>query len=176
MNKETTIAITLTSNEYVEKDALQQAVFDLEETLKAERRYGDDEIKDLLSALYKLEAETRTERIKKPGSKTYTDEEVPNDIELTFNMEVDDLLTQVHDAKCQELWDFVVANWDDDSFVEQVKDNGDWPNHFVKAIDQLPCDFKRYMCDVFETGYHIDSWELLKLVAEKLDKDFKSLL
>lgn len=33
-------------------------------------------------------------------------------------------------------------------------------------------DFNRKMCDLFETSYHLDSFDLVKLFAEKLKIDY----
>lgn len=40
----------------------------------------------------------------------------------------------------------------------------------VKATDMDDYNFKRWLCDVFETGYHVDDFQLIKSVAVRLDK------
>lgn len=55
----------------------------------------------------------------------------------------------------------------DDAYIEAEYDDRDLAKPLL-ASDFNTYNFKRQMCDFFETGYHVDSFDLVKLLAEKL--------
>lgn len=94
------------------------------------------------------------------------------DFEVIIEVEVDDI---VDAAKAQDesttLEDAVYDNITDDETVEALYESRELAKPLL-ASDFNSYDFKRKMCDLFETGYHVDSFDLVKLFAEKLKVDY----
>lgn len=167
---DTLVEISILSDQYVAREELGVAIFNLEEALRLHAKFTEDEITQLLDELNKLEAPKRKERIK--GK----EQEVENEINVTLKMEAEDLLSIIYESLSDELWDFVAANYDTDAFAEEVKDAGLWPKDFIPAVKfNNAYEFKRYACDLLEVGYHTDDWEIVKAIACYINPDFKVL-
>ena len=69
-----------------------------------------------------------------------------------------------------ELADELVPEMDDDYIEEEYDDRALAKSLLASNFNAY--DFKRKMCDFFETGYHVDSFDLVKLFAEKLQVDY----
>ena len=69
-----------------------------------------------------------------------------------------------------ELADELVPELDDDYIEEEYNDRALAKPLLASNFNAY--DFKRQMCDFFETGYHVDSFDLVKLFAEKLKVDY----
>ena len=94
------------------------------------------------------------------------------DFEVTIEVAVDSI---VDAAKAQneesELEASVLDNLTDDDTIEWEFEKRDLAKPLL-ASDFNSYDFKRKMCDFFETGYHVDNFDLVKMFAEKLKVDY----
>ena len=99
------------------------------------------------------------------------------DFEVEIQLKENDVLNELWEqGSVNETTDYVLANAADDHFINYLEEHG----YTVKEGDDKPLlasnfnayDFKRQMCDFFETGYHVDSFDLVKLFAEKLKVDY----
>ena len=94
------------------------------------------------------------------------------DFEVTIEVAVDSI---VDAAKAQneesELEASVLDNLTDDDTIEWEFEKRDLAKPLL-ASDFNSYDFKRKMCDFFETGYHVDSFDLVRMFAEKLQVDY----
>ena len=94
------------------------------------------------------------------------------DFEVTIEVEIDDVIDA---AKAQDesttLEDAVYDNITEDETVEALYENRNLEKPLL-ASNFNAYEFKRQMCDLFETGYHVDSFDLVKLLAEKLQVDY----
>ena len=102
---------------------------------------------------------------------------IDRDFEVEIQLKENDVLNELWGQESDnETTDYVLANADDDYFIEYLEEHG----YTVKEGEDKPLlasnfnayDFKRQMCDFFETGYHVDSFDLVKLFAEKLKVDY----
>lgn len=94
------------------------------------------------------------------------------DFEVTIEVEIEDVIDA---AKAQDesiaLEDAVYDNITEDETVEALYENRELAKPLL-ASNFNAYDFKRQMCDLFETGYHVDSFDLVKMFAEKLQVDY----
>ena len=94
------------------------------------------------------------------------------DFEVTIEVEIDDVIDA---AKAQDesttLEDAVYDNITEDETVEALYENRNLEKPLL-ASNFNAYEFKRQMCDLFETGYHVDSFDLVKMFAEKLQVDY----
>ena len=94
------------------------------------------------------------------------------DFEVTIEVAVDSI---VDAAKAQneesKLEASVLDNLTDDDTIEWEFEKRDLAKPLL-ASDFNSYDFKRKMCDFFETGYHVDSFDLVRMFAEKLQVDY----
>ena len=94
------------------------------------------------------------------------------DFEVTIEVAVDSI---VDAAKAQneesKLEASVLDNLADDDTIEWEFEKRDLAKPLL-ASDFNSYDFKRKMCDFFETGYHVDSFDLVRMFAEKLQVDY----
>ena len=102
---------------------------------------------------------------------------IDKDFEVEIQIKENDVLNELWEQESDnETTDYVLANAGDDHFINYLEEHG----YTVKEGDDKPLlasnfnayDFKRQMCDLFETGYHVDSFDLVKLFAEKLKVDY----
>ena len=102
---------------------------------------------------------------------------IDKDFEVEIQLDQTDILNVLWEQESDnETTDYVLANADDDHFIDYLEEHG----YTVKeggakpllASDFNSYDFKRQMCDFFETGYLVDSFDLVKLFAEKLQVDY----
>lgn len=98
-----------------------------------------------------------------------------SDLEADVTIEVEEydlieLITYANGSMDEGITQAVISSLSDDYIEEEYNDrNLAKP---VLATDFNAYDFKRHMCDFFETGYHIDSFDLVKLLAEKLEIEY----
>lgn len=130
---------------------------------KSENYIPKEEIEKLIESLGSTES-------REP--KVVLAELLDKDFEVAIEVEVDDI---VDAAKAQneesELESSVLDNLTDDSTIEWEFENRDLAKPLL-ASDFNAYDFKRQMCDLFETGYHVDNFDLVKMLAEKLKVDY----
>lgn len=102
---------------------------------------------------------------------------IDKDFEVEIQLDQTDILNGLWEQESDnETTDYVLANADADRLINYLEEHG----YTVKEGDDKPLlasnfnayDFKRKMCDFFETGYHVDSFDLVKLFAEKLKVDY----
>lgn len=99
------------------------------------------------------------------------------DFEVEIQLDQTDILNVLWEQESgNETTDYVLANADDDYFIEYLEEHGytvkEGEDKPLLASDFNSYDFKRQMCDFFETGYHVDSFDLVKMFAEKLKVDY----
>lgn len=93
------------------------------------------------------------------------------DFEVTIEIEEAAIAMAAISQQCtSELAGELVPELDDD-YIEEEYDGRALAKPLL-ASDFNSYDFKRKMCDLFETGYHVDSFDLVKLFAEKLKVDY----
>ena len=93
------------------------------------------------------------------------------DFEVTIEIEEATIAMAAIAQQCtSELADALVPELYDD-YIEEEYDARELAKPLL-ASDFNSYDFKRQMCDLFETGYHVDSFDLVKLFAEKLKVDY----
>lgn len=130
---------------------------------KSENYIPKEEIEKLIESLGSTES-------REP--KVVLAELLDKDFEVTIEVEIDDI---VDAAKAQneeyELESSVLDNLTDDNTIEWEFENRDLAKPLL-ASDFNAYDFKRKMCDLFETSYHLDSFDLVRLFAEKLKIDY----
>ena len=141
------IELNITSDKYIPKEELQK-VLDKIETEDMVCVY-DEDLKELID----------------------------KDFEVEIQLKENDVLNELWEQESDnETTDYVLANADDDHFIDYLEEHG----YTVKEGEDKPLlasgfnayEFKRQMCDFFETGYHVDSFDLVKLFAEKLQVDY----
>lgn len=167
---DTRVTVTTKSDRYVDREELDTAIFELRDALEFSKKFSPEEINELLKDINGLVAPKRKETLR--GKTT----EVDNLIDVEIEIAAEDLLYAVYESQADEVWNFVAANFGTDAFVEEVESAGRWPKNFIPAIDfHNRNDFKRYICDVLEVGYHTDDWECVKGIACYINPDFKVL-
>ena len=95
------------------------------------------------------------------------------DFEVIIEVEEADIiaaLTYVNGTMDEEVTEAVVESLEDDRIEEEYNDRALAKPLLASNFNSY--DFKRQMCDFFETGYHVDSFDLVKLFAEKLKVDY----
>ena len=93
------------------------------------------------------------------------------DFEVTIEIEEAAITMAAIVQHCtSELADELVPELDDDYIEEEYNDRA--LAKPLLASDFNAYDFKRQMCDFFETGYHVDNFDLVKMFAEKLKVDY----
>ena len=141
------IELNITSDKYIPKEELQK-VLDKIETEDMVCVY-DEDLKELID----------------------------KDFEVEIQLKENDVLNELWEQESDnETTDYVLANADDDHFIDYLEEHG----YTVKEGEDKPLlasnfnsyDFKRKMCDFFETGYHVDNFDLVKMFAEKLKVDY----
>ena len=94
------------------------------------------------------------------------------DFEVTIEVAVDSIVdaaqAQNEESKLEAS---VLDNLTDDDTIEWEFEKRDLAKPLL-ASDFNSYDFKRKMCDFFETGYHVDNFDLVKMFAEKLKVDY----
>ena len=102
---------------------------------------------------------------------------IDKDFEVEIQLEENDVLKELWEQESDnETTEYVLANADDDHFINYLEEHG----YTVKEGEDKPFlasdfnsyDFKRQMCDFFATGYHVDSFDLVRMFAEKLKVDY----
>ena len=99
------------------------------------------------------------------------------DFEVEIQLEQTDILNELWmQEPNNETTDYVLDSADNDYFIDYLEENGykvtEGDEKPLLASDFNAYDFKRKMCDLFETSYHLDSFDLVKLFAEKLKVDY----
>ena len=93
------------------------------------------------------------------------------DFEVTIEIEEAAITMAAIAQHCtSELADELVPELDDDYIEEEYNDRALAKPLLSSNFNSY--DFKRQMCDFFETGYHVDSFDLVKMFAEKLKVDY----
>lgn len=95
-----------------------------------------------------------------------------SETEVTIEVEADDIVDAAK-AQCEEseLEASVLDNLTDDDTIDWEFEKRDLAKPLL-ASNFNAYDFKRQMCDFFEIGYHVASFDLVKLFAEKLKVDY----
>lgn len=108
------------------------------------------------------------------------DEDLKELLGKDFDVEVELEHAEILDAVWEQeddnvIFDYAKETTGNDDISEYLEEQG-----FIVKESETPLlasnfnayDFKRQMCDFFETGYHVDSFDLVKLLAEKLQVDY----
>lgn len=100
------------------------------------------------------------------------DKEFEVEIQLEHE-EIFDTIWEQEDANV--IFDYAKETTNNETIAEYLEEQG-----FIVKESEAPLlasnfnayEFKRRMCDLFETGYHVDSFDLVKLLAKKLQVDY----
>ena len=124
---------------------------------------------ELIKVFDELEAaEGLTSKMK---AESHLQDLIDKDFDLVVEIEEAAIAMAAIAQQCtSELADELVPELDDD-YIEEEYDDRALAKPLL-ASDFNSYDFKRRMCDFFEAGYHVDSFDLVKLFAEKLKVDY----
>lgn len=98
------------------------------------------------------------------------------DFEVEIELEHAEILDAIWGQEDHNvIFDYAKETTDNDDISEYLEEQG-----FIVKESETPLlasnfnayDFKRQMCDFFETGYHVDTFDLVKMFAEKLKVDY----
>jgi len=174
MATDSLIPITITTNLLITKEAVQEKLNLLQKTLE----YNDDvDIHSIMSDLQDMMRETKEvfTTTNKGKSTTTRTENVEEDIEVEIPF--DDFMEAVDTAGSEgDVLEYCLANWDNDYFFDHLLHEQDPRVVKPLAENMNDYDFRRSMCDLFQTGYHVPSIELIKLFTQRIDKEWLILL
>jgi hypothetical protein len=158
----TTFKYVHTTSKYTSKDEL----IDLVQMAKHELGEAGVDPEVLKSAFeeidhaLKISAEVRDKK-----GKLLRVEEVKEEIELELDM--NDIFNEAFESDPIDATDIAMSFLDESDILDKAYEI----KPPVKSSDILrDYDFKRWLCDVFETGYHVEDFTLIKAVAVRLDK------
>ena len=162
------INITQASNAYVSKDAIIDMLL-VAETYLRDQGIGSliiEEAFDDLNKALRLSREVTDSR-----GKLIRTEEITEDVELEVDIEdiASDVLSEMAEDDPKEVLSFI----NDDVIIDDLKSRNLWPEMRASAYNDY--HFRRLLCDMFETGYHVEDWQLIKSVAVRLDKSWEVL-
>jgi hypothetical protein len=126
------------------------------------------EIANAFSNLEKAENDTESMKFLSEISDILT-----SDLEVEVTIEIEEAaitMAAIAQQCTSELANELVPELDDDYIEEEYGDRKLAKPLLASNFNAY--DFKRQMCDFFETGYHVDSFDLVKLLAEKLQVDY----
>lgn len=138
------------SEKYVSKESVIKIISDYENYLWGEAASPD----------------TFEESIKELISEIESEEQI---VELDIKETLNELLGgDNYDDAYLDALDFIAT----DDMIEHLESKELWPKG-PRASDMNDYNFKRFLCDLFETGYHEDDFQLIKSVAVRLDKSWE---
>lgn len=135
---------------------------------KSENYIPKEELEKAIAGLEKAK-----EEIDRVTAETELVNLLNEDFEVIIEVEESDIiaaLTYANGTMDEDVTNAVVESLGDDYIEEEYNDRA--LAKPLLASDFNSYDFKRQMCDFFETGYHVDSFDLVKLFAEKLKVDY----
>lgn len=146
----TTFKTDMLSEKYISKESVIKIISDYKNYLRGEAASPD----------------TFEEAIKELISEIESEEQI---VELDIKETLNELLggDNYNDTYLDAL-DFIAT----DDMIDHLESKELWPKD-PKASDMNDYNFKRFLCDLFETGYHVDDFQLIKSVAVRLDKSWE---
>jgi len=153
--KDSKITLNITSKEWTKKEEVAAELATIKRELEGlSLVYGFDPSDNLSCAIETMEELVNAD---------------PVEMEFT-NLEPIDLFNAMDDVDVDIVSDYTLDSYEDDIFYNHLLTK-EYPGvKPTRACDVNDYDFKRYLSDLFEVGYHTPSADLLRLMAERIDK------
>jgi len=170
--------VTITSNKLVMKDELLGKIYNLEDALKTVRQDFPDDfeagITDCMKQIRKLAEEKSIIKCTSRGKTTLQEKDNTEDFEV--DVEISEFFAATDDDTEDDLKDYALDYFDDDDLFDYLEGKGYEGCKPLIAEDLNDYDFRRKVCDMFQTAYTVSNDVLIKHFLQRIDKDFLILL